>query len=184
VNPFTRSLRRMLATSVACTVALVLVMSVAAISALRTIARETEDEIEVLDRGGRLAGALVATALDQIRAGEKYLLTPSSAVKAEFLTTGDEAYAIQARLRGLPHLDGHDRALLNLVGDRQAELEISYSIAHALADIPDQGHRRSDQPAGAQRRHRSGPGGRAGTRFCGGCRRSAQAGRLERHRRP
>ncbi|MBK9692391.1 MAG: hypothetical protein IPO73_12005 [Gemmatimonadetes bacterium] len=135
MNPFTRSLRRMLATSVACTVALVLVMSVAAISALRTIARETEDEIEVLDRGGRLAGALVATALDQIRAGEKYLLTPSSAVKAEFLTTGDEAYAIQARLRGLPHLDGHDRALLNLVGDRQAELEISYSIAHALADI-------------------------------------------------
>ncbi len=43
----------------------------------------------------------------------------------------------------------------------------------------DQGDRRSDQPAGPQRRHRGSPGRRAGPRLRRGGRRGAQAGRTD-----
>ena len=73
--------------------------------------------------------------LGQIRAAEQYLLTPSRAVKAEFLASGDSAYSVQGRLRELPHLDKPDRRLINQVGASQAQLEVAYATAHALADI-------------------------------------------------
>ena len=135
MNILYRSLRRLNAVTVVSTVLLVLGMALVAVLALRTITRRMEADIATLGDGARLSSSLVSAVLTQIRSAEHYLLTPSSATKSEFLSSGDSAYTIQSRLRSLANLDNRDRRLINLVGASQAELEVAYATAHALADV-------------------------------------------------
>ena len=135
MNVFTRSLRRLNGVAVGGILLLVLGMAVIGVTALRTVTAATESEIGTLQAGTQLGSSLVSSVLGEIRAAEQYLLTPSSAVKAEFLANGDSAYAVQARFRELPNLDFRDRRLINQVGAAQADLEVSYATAHALADL-------------------------------------------------
>lgn len=132
---FDRSLRRLNGATMAGMLLLVAGMAVVAVTALRTVTGRTETDIRNMEAGSRLSATLVSAVLTQIRAAEQYLLTPSSAVKADFLASGDSAYGVQARLRELPNLDGRDRRLINQVGASQAELEVAYATAHALADV-------------------------------------------------
>jgi methyl-accepting chemotaxis protein len=134
VNYFT-SLRRMNGAAVACSIALVLIMAILGVTSLRTVTRQTASEIATVQQGTSLGSSLVSAVLEEIRAAEQYLLTPSQAVKAQFIASGDSAYLVQGRLRDLPHLSNTDRHLINLVAAIQADLEVSYATAHALADI-------------------------------------------------
>lgn len=129
------SLRRINYGAVACSVGLISGMAVLSIIALRQITRQTSEDVEALQRGTTLGSILVSSVLTQIGAAEEYLTTPSPAVKAEFIANGDSAYVYQAQLRDLQHLDGGDRRLINLVASTQAELEVVYATAHALADL-------------------------------------------------
>ncbi len=130
-----RSLRRLNFAAVTCTVILILGMSILSVVALRKITRQTSSDIGVLQESTYLGSSLVSSVLSQIRSAEEYLTTRSPAVKVEFLTSGDSAYGYQSQLRGLAHLDNTDRRLLNQVAATQAEMEVSYATAHALADI-------------------------------------------------
>ena len=130
-----RSLRRMNFAAIATMIALIIGMAVVGVTALRTVTRQTAGDIEALQQGTGLGSSLVSAVLSEIRAAEQYLLTPSPAVKAEFLQSGDSAYVFQSRLRDLPHLDNSDRRMINQVASSQAELEVAYATAHALADI-------------------------------------------------
>lgn len=129
------SLRRINYAAVACSVALISGMAVLSVFALRQITRQTSEDVEALQKGTTLGSTLVSSVLTQIGAAEEYLTTPSPAVKADFIASGDSAYVYQAQLRDLPHLDGNDRRLINLVASTQAELEVVYATAHALADL-------------------------------------------------
>jgi methyl-accepting chemotaxis protein len=136
------SLRRMNGAAMACSVTLVLVMAILGVTALRTVTRQTAIEITAVQRGTGLGSSLVSAVLGEIRAAEQYLLTPSPAVKAQFLASGDSAYVFQGQMRDLPHLSNTDRRLINQVAAIQADLEVAYATAHALADIgqSDQAH--------------------------------------------
>lgn len=129
------SLRRINYAAVACSIGLISGMAVLSIIALRQITRQTSEDVEALQQGTTLGSILVSSVLTQIGAAEEYLTTPSPAVRAEFIANGDSAYVYQAQLRALPHLDGGDRRLINQVASTQAELEVVYSTAHALADL-------------------------------------------------
>lgn len=129
------SLRRINFAAVACSVGLISGMAVLSVVALRQITRQTSEDVEALQQGTTLGSTLVSSVLTQIGAAEEYLTTPSPAVKAEFIANGDSAYVYQAQLRALQHLDGGDRRLINLVASTQAELEVVYATAHALADL-------------------------------------------------
>jgi len=129
------SLRRINYSAVACSIGLISGMAVLSVVALRQITGETTQDVEDLQQGTTLGSMLVSSVLTQIGAGEEYLSTPSPAVKADFIAHGDSAYDYQARLRALRNLDGGDRRLINLVASTQAELEVVYSTAHALADL-------------------------------------------------
>jgi len=118
-----------------CSVALILSMAALGVVALRRVTRQMTSDIATLQEGTSLGNSLVSAVLGEIRAAEQYLLTPSLSVKATFLASGDSAYAFQDRLRRLPHLDNLDRRMINQVGTRQAELEVAYATAHALADL-------------------------------------------------
>lgn len=129
------SLRRLNYAAITTMIALIVGMAVVGVSALRTVTRQTAADIRALQQGTALGSALVSAVLGEIRSAEQYLLTPSPAVKAEFMASGDSAYVFQNRLRELPHLDNSDRRLINQVAGSQAELEVAYATAHALADI-------------------------------------------------
>jgi methyl-accepting chemotaxis protein len=129
------SLRRINYGAVACSVGLISGMAVLSVLALRQISRQTSEDVEALQQGTTLGSILVSSVLTQIGAAEEYLTTPSPAVKAEFIANGDSAYVYQAKLRDLPHLDAGDRRLINQVASTQAELEVVYATAHALADL-------------------------------------------------
>lgn len=119
----------------ACSIVLILGMAVLGATALRTVTRQTAGDIATLQHGSRQASALVSAILSEIRAAEQYLLAPSPAVKAQFVASGDSAYTYQARLSNLPQLTKGDRQVMRQAGTRQAELEVAYATAHALADI-------------------------------------------------
>ena len=132
---FFSSLRRINYLAVVSSVALISGMALLSVVALRQITRRTTEDVEALQQGSILGSTLVSLVLTQIRAAETYLNTPSPAVKAEFLASGDSAYIYQGKLRELPHLDNSDQRLINLVASTQAELEVTYATADALADL-------------------------------------------------
>jgi methyl-accepting chemotaxis protein len=105
------------------------------VTTLRTVTRSTVEDIAALERGTHLGSSLVSSVLNEIRAAEQYLLTPSPAVKAEFLANGDSAHVFQRRLRDLQTLDFGDRRLVNQAVLLQAQLEVAYATAHALSDL-------------------------------------------------
>jgi methyl-accepting chemotaxis protein len=129
------SLRRINYAAVVCSVGLIAAMAGLSVVALRQTTRQTTEDVEYLQQGTTLGSTLVSAMLTQIGAAEEYLNTPSPAVKAEFIANGDSAYMYQARLRDLPHFDASDRRLINLVAATQANLEVAYANAHAMADL-------------------------------------------------
>lgn len=131
----TSSLRRLNGLAIVGMSLLILGMAILSISSLRTVTRQTSEDITQLQAGTSLGSSLVSSVLSEIRAAEQYLLTPNPAVKAQFIATGDSGYVYQTRLRDLPHLNQADRRLINQAASRQAELEVAYATAHALADI-------------------------------------------------
>ena len=82
-----------------------------------------------------MGSALVASVIGEIRAAQQYLLTPSEELKAEFIASGDSAYAAQRRFRELRSLSNDERVTLNRIATKQAEIEVAYALAHALADV-------------------------------------------------
>jgi methyl-accepting chemotaxis protein len=130
-----RSLRQINFAAVVCSVVLILGMAILGVTALRQITAQAGEDISALQQGTALSNALMSSVLSQIRSAEEYLTTPSPAVKAEFIASGDSAYVLQAQLRQLPHLDNADRRRINLMASTQAELEVGYATAHALADL-------------------------------------------------
>lgn len=136
------SLRRLNFAAIACMLGLIIGMAVVGVTALRNVTRQTAGDIEALQQGTGLGSSLVSAVLSEIRSAEQYLLTPSPAVKADFLASGDSAYVFQSRMRDLPHLDNNDRRMINQVASSQAEIEVAYATAHALADVGKDGDAR------------------------------------------
>ena len=132
---FVSSLRRLNGIAMASSLVLVFGMATLGVTSLRTITRQTLEDITALQSGSSLASGLVGAVLSEIRAAQQHLLTPSLAAKAEFLSGGDSAYVLQGRLRSLPYLTADDRRLINLAGATQAQLEVAFATAHALADV-------------------------------------------------
>ena len=115
--------------------ALVIVVGWISFSSIRSIGRTANDELTNLAQETDVGGGLVASVIGEIRAAQQYLLTPSNELKAEFIANGDSAYAAQRRFRDLRSLTNDERVTLNRIATKQAEIEVAYALAHALADV-------------------------------------------------
>jgi methyl-accepting chemotaxis protein len=115
--------------------ALVILVAWIAFSAIQSVGRSANNELTSLAQQTDVGGALVASVIGEIRAAQQYLLTPSDELKAEFIANGDSAYAAQRRFRDLRSLTNDERVTLNRIATRQAEIEVDYALAHALADV-------------------------------------------------
>ena len=114
---------------------LVVVIGWISFTSIRSIGRVANEDLTVLAKQTDDGGALVGSVIGEIRAAQQYLLTPSAELKAEFIASGDSAYSAQRRFRDLPSLSNDDRVTLNRIAAKQAEIEVAYALAHALADV-------------------------------------------------
>jgi hypothetical protein len=116
-------------------VTLVLLIAVSATRAVRSISRAVDTETGALLAGTEAGSGLVGAVLNEIRSAEQYLLDPSVDLQREFIASGDSAYAYQQTFRQLTGLSTQDRYITNKIADEQSTIEVSYALAHALADL-------------------------------------------------
>ena len=115
--------------------ALVIVVGWISLSSIRSTGRSANEELNSLAQETDMGSGLVASVIGEIRAAQQYLLTPSGDLKSEFIANGDSAYAAQRRFRDLRSLTNDERVILNRLATKQAEIEVAYALAHALADV-------------------------------------------------
>ena len=129
------SLRARVIAAMGTLVALVFAISLIAVNTIRSLDRATKREIDAVLEGGNVSVSLVAAATAEVRAAEEYLARPSDSVKAAFRRNGDAAYASQRAFRRLDGLAESDLVSVNRISAEQAEIEATYAMAHALADL-------------------------------------------------
>ena len=73
--------------------------------------------------------------LNEIAAAEGYLAAPSEDLALRFGRTGVETHAVRRQYRKLTGLSPAERVLVDSIGRLQAQMEVGYSLAHALLDL-------------------------------------------------
>lgn len=129
------SLRNRLLGGLGVLLLLFLGLALGAVTSLRAVNREVALELELLARGAYLTGALTGSVADQVRAGEAYLLSPSTTLAVVFMRTGDSSHAHRRAYRRVPGLTAEDQSSLNRMEANQAQMEVAYARAHALRDL-------------------------------------------------
>lgn len=105
------------------------------VQALRTIGHTVSRDLGQLTRVANLSNGLVLSLFREMRAAEQYLTDRSPEARETFRTAGQAAYEQRTELRTLRGLGGQDRMLATRIGERQAEVEVWYSLAHAQLDL-------------------------------------------------
>ncbi|MBA2627919.1 MAG: hypothetical protein H0U85_07895, partial [Gemmatimonadales bacterium] len=129
------SLRSKVIATMALLITLVFVIAVIGVTSIRALDRSVDHELSLVLAGSQLSNDLVGSATAEIRAGEEYLVRQTPALRAEFLRSGDSAYAYQHRYREIGGLTTADRVTLNRIAISQAKAEVAYATAQALADL-------------------------------------------------
>jgi methyl-accepting chemotaxis protein len=142
-----RSLRSRVIGGMALLLTLVCVIAFLGVSSISSLDRSVEQELSLLLESTDLSNGLIASLSSEVRAAEQYLVLPSVESRRRFIDEGDSAYVYQRRYRTLGALTTSDRYIVNKIAANQAELEVSYAMAHALADLghTDQARRQADR---------------------------------------
>jgi methyl-accepting chemotaxis protein len=81
-------------------------------------------------------GALLQSGvLNEIAAAEAYLAAPQPGLADRFARTGLQTHLVRRTYRQLAGLPAPERLLVDSIGRLQAQLEVDYSLAHALLDL-------------------------------------------------
>lgn len=118
-------------------VLLVLVAGIAllGVNSISSLNRSVDQELSLLLETTDLSNGLIASLSGEVRSAEQYLLRPTEAARRRFRDEGDSAYVYHRRYRTLRALTTSDRYIVNKIASNQAQLEVNYAMAHALADL-------------------------------------------------
>lgn len=105
------------------------------VGALRTVSETVSRELEVLTRLTEASSGLVVALFDQVRSAEQYLVDRAPEPRDAFERAGNQAYDYERRLRNSQEISGTDRMLVVRMATLQSEVEVWYSLSHALADL-------------------------------------------------
>jgi methyl-accepting chemotaxis protein len=130
-----RSLRSRVIGGMALLLALVFGIALLGVNSIRSLDQTVDQELALLLESTDLSNGLIASLSSEVRAAEQYLMVPSDKARRRFLDEGDSAYTYQRRYRTLRALTTSDRYIVNKIAGNQAELEVAYAMAHALADL-------------------------------------------------
>jgi methyl-accepting chemotaxis protein len=115
--------------------ALVFGIALLGVNSIHSLDQTVDQELSLLLESTDLSNGLIASLSAEVRAAEQYLMLPSEKARKRFLDEGDSAYTYQRRYRTLGALTTSDRYIVNKIAANQAELEVAYATAHALADL-------------------------------------------------
>jgi methyl-accepting chemotaxis protein len=124
--------------------ALVAAIALLGVSSISSLDRSVDQELSLLLESTDLSNGLIASLSEEVRSAEQYLLRPSNMVRQRFIDEGDSAYVYQRRYRTLRALTTSDRYIVNKIASNQAQLEVSYALAHALEDLGRSGEARRE----------------------------------------
>ena len=130
-----RSLRSRVIGGMALLLALVFGIALLGVNSIHSLDHTVDQELSLLLESTDLSNGLIASLSTEVRAAEQYLVLPSEKARRRFLDEGDSAYTYQRRYRTLGALTTSDRYIVNKIAANQAELEVAYATAHALADL-------------------------------------------------
>jgi methyl-accepting chemotaxis protein len=110
-------------------------IAVIGIGALSTISSTIGTELTLLQRVSGLSSALAANVSDEIRSAEQYLTARDPETEQRFREAAAAVYDLQRSLAGIAELDPTEQRAATRIGALQAQVEVRYEYAHALADI-------------------------------------------------
>jgi len=126
-----RSLRSRVLAGMAMLLLFVFLLSAIAAGTIRSLDQLLSSQLATLLEVGNVGTGLVSAVSAQLRVAETYMLQPADSLRFAFFDQGDNAYRYITRYRDLSTLTTGDRNTLNRIGERQAELEVSFSRAFA-----------------------------------------------------
>ena len=130
-----RSLRNRVIAGMTVLIILVFAIAMLGVNSIDSLDRSVDRELSVLLESTDLSNGLIASIGSEVRAAEQYLLLRSPTLKRRVLDESDSAYVYQRRYRTLRALTTSDRYIVNKIAANQAEIEVAYATAHALADL-------------------------------------------------
>jgi methyl-accepting chemotaxis protein len=128
-------------------IVLVFAIALLGVNSIDALDKSVDRELSVLLESNDLSNGLIASLGSEVRSAEQYLLLRSNALKRRFIDDGDSAYVYQRRFRTLRALSTSDRYIVNKIAANQAEIEVAYATAHALADLglPEEARRQAER---------------------------------------
>jgi methyl-accepting chemotaxis protein len=105
------------------------------VTALRLMTRDFNARVTDLQAATTTNSLLQGGILNDIATAEAYLASPSADLSQRFHRTGLETHELRQGYRRLTSLSSDERVLIDSIGRLQADLEVSYALAHALLDL-------------------------------------------------
>jgi methyl-accepting chemotaxis protein len=142
-----RSLRSRVIGGMALLLVLVFGIALLGVNSIQALNRSVDQELSLVLESTDLSNGLIASLSSEVRAAEQYLMMPNELSRQRFREEGDSAYVYQRRYRTLAALTTSDRYIVNKIAANQAQLEVAYATAHALADLgrPEEAKRQAER---------------------------------------
>ncbi|HEU0053125.1 MAG TPA: hypothetical protein VFQ39_08100, partial [Longimicrobium sp.] len=121
-------------------VGLVVLIAVGAVFSFITVSRlggEMHERLTALRQSSEIGSSLESLILNQITAGERYLLSPAPEVEAEFTRFGLQAHDQRRKYKDLRNLTPAEQQEIVGVEGLHARIEAEYALAHAQQDVGD-----------------------------------------------
>jgi methyl-accepting chemotaxis protein len=130
-----RSLRSRVISGMALLILLVFAIALLGVTSITSLDRSVDQELSLVLESTDLSNGLIASLSDEVRSAEQYLMRQTESARRRFVEEGDSAYAYQRRYRTMKALTTSDRYIVNKIAANQAQIEVTYAMAHALADL-------------------------------------------------
>jgi methyl-accepting chemotaxis protein len=126
---------------------LVFAIALLGVNSITELDRSVDQELSLVLESTDLSNGLITSLSDEVRAAEQYLMRRSETSRRRFVDDGDSAYAYQRRYRNMRALTTSDRYIVNKLAANQAQIEVAYATAHALAELGrvDEARQKADQ---------------------------------------
>ena len=116
-------------------IVLVFTIALLGVNSIAQLDRSVNTELSAMLESNDLSNGLIASLSDEVRSAEQYLMRHSETSRRRFVEDGDSAYIYQRRYRSMKALTTSDRYIVHKIAANQAQIEVTYAIAHALADL-------------------------------------------------
>jgi methyl-accepting chemotaxis protein len=99
------------------------------------LTEEMETRLASLRLSTEMGSTMESLILNQITAGERYLVSPDPEIQQSFSQLGRTAHEQRRRYDELDDVSTEERGKFEALDNLHSKIEVEYAIAHALADI-------------------------------------------------